>query len=200
MGTFLKSSIFQLFNFFGYSVPPFYPKLSTVFPFQKPQNLSGKFCEGLQNCFCPNADDIAVGDECKNKADTKLWLCNGKPQSWSEPCDGKCRGFEFLQRRGQLTDYDYNYINDAYHRCPNEDKCISTDYLCNYIAKTLPGERDTCKDNFHKSRKLCDNPDKYGFSLNCTKDSCSIQCPGNKTQQCIYYEELCNGKFDCTDR
>lgn len=164
-------------------------------------DCNGKCTDRYDPCngTCLDQTFLAVGDRCLNKADAMVWLCNGYPHSWYDPCDGKCRGFEFLERSGRLTDFDYNYVIDTYYQCPHEEKCISSNFLCNNVASSVPGEKDSCKGNLHKSREYCDNPEKFGFSLNCSSRN-AVQCPGRKTQQCIYYEDLCNGKFDCNDR
>ena len=70
--------------------------------------------------------------------------------------------------------------------------------FCNN-QQQVSGESGPCNDFSHKSREFCDNPDKFGFNLNCSSLNL-LQCPGNKTQQCIQAEKLCNGVFDCTDR
>jgi len=129
----------------------------------------------------------------------KVWLCNGVCQSWYDPCDnGRCRGFMSVYKE-VLVDIDFNYHIDTYWKCPYEEKCISSDNFCNNIERAIPGPRDKCRNNVQKSREVCDNPDKYNFELNCTSKNL-IFCPGNKTQQCIFNEDLCNGFYNCVDR
>jgi hypothetical protein len=106
-----------------------------------------------------------------------------------------------------------NYA-DRFWKCPYEDKCISAFHMCNqavtdYIfdpqENYFPANRDkdvvnvNCENVINKSRLVCDNPDQFEVILNCTKQNL-IQCPGNKTQQCIFGEHICNGIIDCVDR
>jgi len=71
-------------------------------------------------------------------------------------------------------------INDTYWKCPDEEKCISSEYICNSIISHYPEPQDTCFYHTEKSRKVCENPDKFNFNLNCTSKDL-IFCPGNKT-------------------
>jgi hypothetical protein len=75
--------------------------------------------------------------------------------------------------------------------------------LCNQ-AEIDPLIRNTagkvaCENGINQSRLVCDNPDQFDVIINCTKNVL-VQCPGNKTQQCIYGEVICNGVIDCIDR
>ncbi len=97
-----------------------------------------------------------------------------------------------------LGDYDPYYYTDRFWKCPYENKCISALHLCNQAEKGRI-QHITCENGIHKSRMVCDNPDQFDVILNCTKNGL-VQCPGNKTQQCIFGEEICNGIVDCIDR
>ena len=145
---------------------------------------------------CCDSDYIYYNGECVLKSLKKIWQCNGKYLSWNEPCIDTCRGFESIKREYGLGDPDTDQLIDTYWKCPNESKCVSSYHLCN---NKKSGQFNGCTNNTHKSREFCDNPNKYVFNLNCSSLNL-IQCPGNKSQQCIYSEELCNGIYDCTDR
>jgi hypothetical protein len=165
-------------------------------PLHEQQFMLNLFSEWHLNsagkCFSCEKDELLCGEECKDISYYKLWMCNGVCQSWNLPCNGTC----FVDENF-LSIYD----NDAWNifwKCPDEDKCISPFQLCNQ-AKADEDESVNCENVINKSRLLCDNPDKFDLILNCTKQN-RIQCPGNKTQQCIKSEHICNGIIDCIDR
>jgi hypothetical protein len=147
-------------------------------------------------CFSCQVDELLCGEECKSILYDRLWMCNGVCQSWNLPCNGTCLADEKIL---SLDDKEWNHP-DSFWKCPYEDKCISPFQLCNQ-ADTDKEDSDNvnCENVINKSRLLCDNPDKFDVILNCTKQN-RIQCPGNKTQQCIYGEHICNGIIDCIDR
>jgi hypothetical protein len=174
-------------------------------------------------CFSCNKYELLCGDECKHIIVDEIWMCNGVCQSWYLPCNGTCLADEiFLSLDHELWNHP-----DSFWKCPYEDKCISPFQLCNQANTDEKGnqantdeegsladtdEEDSlagaaeeasysvnCENVINKSRLLCDNPDKFDVILNCTKLNL-IQCPGNKTQQCIYGEHICNGIIDCIDR
>jgi hypothetical protein len=126
-------------------------------------------------------------------------MCNGECQSWNLPCNGTCLGFVSVEKTW-LEDY-FIYYTDRFWKCPFEDKCISAFHLCNQAEKDLLDQQENfqCENGIHKSRLVCDNPDEFEVILNCTKQNLT-QCPGKKTQQCIFGEEFCNGVIDCMDR
>ena len=148
-------------------------------------------------CLDPNY--FSFNGTCRNKAEHSIWNCNGEYQGLNEPCDGTCRGFDIIRSlHTRRFGSDSDYTIDTYWKCPNESKCVSSYHLCNNQNQESGSSRD-CFKNSHKSREFCDNPDKYGFNLNCSSLNL-LQCPGNKTQQCIRTEHLCDGVFHCTDR
>ena len=169
-------------------------------------NSSVYLCDGIcinitepcnNSCIKPN--EIPCSGRCVDMTNSKVWLCNGVCQSWYDPCDnGRCRGFMSVFQP-QVVGNDLNHYIDTYWKCPDEEKCISSDHFCNNIMRSPPSPRDTCFNDAQKSRIFCENPDKFNFNLNCSSNNL-IFCPGNKTQQCIYNEDLCNGFYDCNDR
>jgi hypothetical protein len=93
----------------------------------------------------------------------------------------------------------WNYM-DRYWKCPFENTCISAFQLCNQAEKEyIYNDIFKCEDGINQSKLVCDNPDQFDVILNCTKNGL-VQCPGNKTQQCIFGEDICNGVIDCMDR
>ena len=142
----------------------------------------------------------------------KLLQCGSDCLPLNRTCNGTCRAFKSYfwpghayPERHRLYDtprdsYPPADITDTYYKCPNEDLCISSNKMCKGLgdAKIAPSD-DACDKESHLSREFCDHPDKYGITLNCSTNS-RIQCPGNKTQQCIVGGQLCDGKFDCVDR
>ncbi len=156
------------------------------------------FSEWLLNnagkCFSCNKYELLCGEECKHIKIERIWMCNGVCQSWYLPCNGTCLADEKIL---SFDDYDgWNY-RDSFWKCPYEDKCISLFQLCNQANTGF--NNVNCENVINKSRLLCDNHDKFDVILNCT-DQNLIQCPGNKTQQCIFGEHICNGIIDCIDR
>ncbi len=153
-------------------------------------------------CFSCVTGQLWCGDECKYIIDDRIWMCNGECQSRNLPCNGTCPGFISVKRHWLLVGYP-KYYADRFWKCPFEDKCISAFQLCNQVEidPLIRKQADdiTCKNGIQKSRLVCDNPDEFDVILNCTKQNL-IQCPGNKTQQCIFGEEICNGVIDCLDR
>ncbi len=152
-------------------------------------------------CFSCETGQLWCGDECKNIIDELIWMCNGECQSWHLPCNGTCPGFISVKRHDSIVgDRDPDY--DRFWKCPSEDKCMSSFLLCNQMGNNfgpLKYTEERCENESHRSRLVCDNPDEFDVILNCTKQNL-IQCPGNKTQQCIFGEEICNGVIDCIDR
>jgi hypothetical protein len=133
-------------------------------------------------CFFCKVDELWCGDECKGISGT--WMCNGKCQSVNLPCNGTCSGF---------------IEDELFWKCPFEtNKCISNYLLCNRIDKGYSSDLK-CENNIQKSRLVCDNPNKFDVILNCTGRN-SVQCPGNKTQQCIFGSEICDETINCVDR
>jgi hypothetical protein len=150
-------------------------------------------------CFSCNTYELLCGEECKRIFKERIWMCNGVCQSWYLPCNGTCFVDETIL---SLDDYDaLNSLNslNSFWKCPSEDKCISAFHLCNgvEIQKHLEDNHE-CQNRIHKSRLVCNNPDKFDVIFNCTKQNL-IQCPGNNTQ-CINSEHICNGIIDCIDR
>jgi hypothetical protein len=148
-------------------------------------------------CFpCYSGYQLLCGEECKDTFEERIWMCNGECQSWNLPCNGTCPGII-----GHLI------YQGSFWKCPYEDKCISPFQLCNQantdgedsLADADEEDNVNCENVINKSRLLCDNPDKFDVILNCTKQNL-IQCPGNKTQQCIYGQHICNRIIDCVDR
>jgi hypothetical protein len=127
-------------------------------------------------------------------------MCNGVCQSWNLPCNGTCSGFMSVKKRALVGGEVLSYM-DRFWKCPSEDTCISSYELCNQAdtEDLRYGGNLQCENNVQKSRLVCDNPDKFDLILNCTGRG-SVQCPGNKTQQCIFGEDICNGNIDCIDR
>jgi hypothetical protein len=133
-------------------------------------------------CFSCEYNELKCGEECKQINAERIWMCNGQCQSWNLPCNGTCPS--------EL----------GFWKCPFLDACMPASHLCNQVEKKEEEKNDfKCENNIHKARLVCDNPDKFDVTLNC-EDKGLIQCPGNKTQQCIYGEDICNGKIDCIDR
>ncbi len=168
-------------------------------PLHEKQFMLNLFSEWHLNsagkCFSCQDYQLLCGEECKYILYNKLWMCNGVCQSWNLPCNGTCLADEKF-----LSLYDIYAWNhpDSFWKCPYEDKCISPFQLCNQANKE-GSNNVNCENVINKSRLLCNNPDKFDVILNCTKQNL-IQCPGNKTQQCIYGEHICNGIIDCVDR
>jgi hypothetical protein len=173
-------------------------------------NLSSNFLKFFQDwrldndgkCSTCVTGQLWCGDECKYIIDEGIWMCNGECQSLNLPCNGTCPGFMSVKRHWSFGLEPKRYT-DIYWKCPSEDLCISSFHLCNQVEKDhlLKTRADdvTCKNEINKSRLVCDNPDQFDVILNCTKQNL-IQCPWNKTQQCIFGEEICNGIVDCIDR
>jgi hypothetical protein len=162
--------------------------------------LSDWRLDNAGKCSTCITGQLWCGDECKYIMDDGIWMCNGKCQSLNLPCNGTCPGFMSVKRNRIVPGYPDHYT-DRFWKCPFEDKCISAFQLCNQIKLDhLDKVGDvTCKNGIHKSRLVCDNPDQFDVIINCTKNG-MVQCPGNKTQQCIYGEVICNGVIDCIDR
>jgi hypothetical protein len=147
-------------------------------------------------CFSCRGQQLLCGEECKDIFKERIWMCNGECQSWNLPCNGTCLPVDNFFSLF-LPDEMLN-PQDNFWKCPYEDKCISPFQLCNQ-ANTDEEDNVNCENVINKSRLFCDNPDKFDVILNCTNQNL-IQCPGNKTQQCIYGEHICNGIIDCIDR
>ena len=151
------------------------------------------------NNICPDSSYFLFEDVCIKKT-RRLWECNGQLQSWSLSCNGTCIG------GGALDQFDLSQFNidgsvaDFYWKCPNEYKCISSENLCNKNSSSSEALRQNrCELDIQNSRKVCDNPDAYEFKLNCSRRG-QLQCPGNKTQQCINERNICDGEYNCVDR
>jgi hypothetical protein len=148
-------------------------------------------------CFSCRDDELVCGDKCKNIIKENIWMCNGECQSWNLLCNGTCPGFVAVNKYKNIIGHPLIYT-DRFWKCPTEDICISAFHLCNQAEKDAQDDLQ-CENVIHKSRLVCDNPDEFGVILNCTKNGL-VQCPGNKTQQCIYGEDICNGIVNCIDR
>jgi hypothetical protein len=165
-----------------------------------PNLLSDWRLNNAEKCFSCQPGQLWCGDECKYIMDDGIWMCNGECQSLNLPCNGTCSGFMSVDRYLIISGVPPRYT-DIFWKCPFEDKCISAFQLCNQVELDhldIVGDV-TCKNGIHKSRLVCDNPDQFDVIINCMKNG-MVQCPGNKTQQCIYGEVICNGVIDCIDR
>ncbi len=167
-------------------------------------------CNGVCQSWNLPCNGTCLADKKILSLDHELW--NHPDSFWKCPYEDKCISpFQLCNQAN--TDEKGNQANTdeegSLADTDEEDSLADTDEegsLADTDEEDSLADADeeasysvNCENVINKSRLLCDNPDKFNVILNCTKLN-SIQCPGNKTQQCIFGEHICNGIIDCIDR
>ena len=163
------------------------------------QWCNGKCIPNQLECNRTNENLQFLEDRCITEIDAGYWECNGQLQSLSMPCHGICHGSGTKEHFDLFAKTGVTFDEHFYWKCPNDGKCIPLGTLCSKEMIKIDGLKKSCSNDIQNSREICDHPEKYEFNLDCSARGL-LQCPGNKTQQCINEWKVCDGKFDCTDR